>query len=73
MCVCVCVYLYICVCMRMSPSWITALSWRRGLHNSMKLLVMPCRVTQDGQVIVKISDKMWANGGGNSKILRILS
>ena len=57
MCVCVCVYLYICVCMRMSPSWITALSWRRGLHNSMKLLVMPCRVTQDGQVIAESSEK----------------
>ena len=26
---------------------------------------MPCRATQDGQVIVKSSDKMWSAGGGN--------
>ena len=31
------------------PSWITALSWRRGLCNSMKLWAMPRRATQDAQ------------------------
>ena len=39
-------------------SWMTVLSWRRGLHNSMKLWVMMCRATQDGLVIVKSSDKL---------------
>ena len=34
------------------PSWIIALLWCRGLHNSMKLWAMPCRATQDGWVIV---------------------
>ena len=29
-------------------TWITALSWRRGLHNSMKLWAMPCRATEGG-------------------------
>jgi len=28
---------------------------------------MPCRATQDGQVIVKSSDKKWSIGGGNGK------
>ena len=41
-----------------SPSWITALPWRRGLHNAMKLWAMPCRATQDRWVIVESSDKM---------------
>ena len=48
-------------------SWMTVLSWRRGLHNSMKLWVMMCRATQDGLVIMKSSDKMWSTGGGNGK------
>ena len=50
-----------------SPSWITALSWKRGLSNSMKLWTMPCRATQDGQVIAESSNKMWSAGGGNGK------
>ena len=29
-------------------SWITALSWQRGLHNSMKLWAKLCKDTQDG-------------------------
>ena len=49
----------------MSPSWITALSWWRGLHNSMKLWAMLCRATQDRCVIVKSSDKTWSSGAGN--------
>ena len=51
----------------LSPSWITALSWRRGLHNSMKLRAMPCRATQDGRVIAESSDKIWYTGEGNGK------
>ena len=31
---------------------------------------MQCRATQDGQVIVKSSDKMWSNRGMNSKSLQ---
>ena len=42
-------------------TWITALS------NSIKPWAMPCRATQDGQVIVESSDKAWslAKGMGN--------
>ena len=50
-----------------SLSWITTLSWWRGLHNSMKLWAMPCRAIQDRWVIVKSSDKTWSSGGGNGK------
>ena len=28
---------------------------------------MLCKVAQEGQVIVKSSDKMWSTGGGNDK------
>ena len=31
---------------------------------------MPCRATQDGQVMVESSDKMWSTGEGNGKPLR---
>ena len=31
---------------------------------------MLCKVAQEGQVIVKSSDKMWSTGGGNDKPLR---
>ena len=31
---------------------------------------MPCRATQDGQVRVESSDKMWSIGGGNGKPLQ---
>ena len=55
-----------------SPSGITALSQRRGLHNSMKLWAMPRRVTQDRQVIMKSSDKTWSTGGGNGKPLQYI-
>ena len=49
------------------PSRITALSWQRGLCNSVKLWTTPRRATQDRQVIVESSDKMWSTGGGNGK------
>ena len=47
----------------LSPSWITALSSRRGLCKSMELWAMLGRGTQDAQVIAKSSDKMWPPGG----------
>ena len=50
-----------------SPSRITTLSWRRGLHNSMKLWAMMSRATQNGWVTAQSSDKMWSTGGGNGK------
>ena len=28
---------------------------------------MPCRATQDGQVMVESSEKMWSSGEGNGK------
>ena len=31
---------------------------------------MPCRVTQDGRVIVERSDRMWSAGEGNGKPLQ---
>ena len=31
---------------------------------------MPCRVTQDGQVMVESSDKTWSTGEGNGKPLQ---
>ena len=56
--------------MSFSPSWITALSWQRGLHNSMKLWAMPWRATKDGWVMVKSSDKTRSTGGQNGKLLQ---
>ena len=31
---------------------------------------MPCRATQDGQVMVESSNKMWSTGEGNGKSLQ---
>ena len=31
---------------------------------------MPCRATQDGQVMLENSDKMWSTGEGNGKPLQ---
>ena len=31
---------------------------------------MPCRATQEGQVTVESSDKMWSTGGGNDQPLQ---
>ena len=31
---------------------------------------MPCRATQDGQVMVESSDKTWSSGEGNGKPLQ---
>ena len=41
-----------------------------SLSNSVKLWAMPCRATQDGQVIVESSDKTWAAGEENGKPLQ---
>ena len=34
---------------------------------------MPCRATQDGQIIVESSDKTWSTGGGTDKPLQYSS
>ena len=44
------------------------ITWTTALSNSMKLC-MPCRATQDRQVMVESSDKMWSTGEGNGKPL----
>ena len=41
-----------------------------ALSNSMKPPAMPCRATQDGQVMVHSSDKTWSTGEGNGKPLQ---
>ena len=41
-----------------------------ALSNSMKRWSMPCRATQDGQVMVESSDKTWSTGQGNGKPLQ---
>ena len=41
-----------------------------SLVYSTKLRAMLCRATQDGQVMVKNSDKMWSTGEGNGKPLQ---
>ena len=46
------------------------ITWTTALFNSMKLWAMPCRVTQDGRVMVKSSNKMWPTGVGNGKQLQ---
>ena len=53
-----------------APTWITALSWLRGLCNSMMLLTKLCRTTQDGLIMGESSDKMWSTGRGNGKPLQ---
>ena len=59
-----------CLLPRISPSWVTALSWRWGLCNSVKLWAMQCRAIRDKWVIVKSSDKTWSTGGENGKPLQ---
>ena len=41
----------------LTPSWLIALSWRRGLRNSIKLWPVPCRATQDRWVTAEF----WRN------------
>ena len=49
------------------------ITWTKELSNSMKLKDMPCRATQDAQVMVESSDKTWSTGGGNGKPLQYLA
>ena len=46
------------------------ITWTTALSNSMKLWAMPWRATQDGQVMVERSDKMWSTREGNVKLLQ---
>ena len=46
------------------------ITWTTALSNSVKLLAMSCRATQDGWVMVENSDKMWSTGEGNGKPLQ---
>ena len=46
------------------------ITWTTALSNSVKLWAMPCRATQDRQVMVEGSDKMWSTGEGNGKPLQ---
>ena len=46
------------------------ITWTTALSNSRKLWPMTCRATQDGQVIMESSDKMWSTGEGNGKPLQ---
>ena len=55
-----------------ATSWIIALSWQRALCNSVRPRAMQCRATQDWQVIVERSDKIWSTGRGNGKPLQYL-
>ena len=46
------------------------ITWTTAWLNSMKLCAMPCRATQDRQVMVESSDKTWSTGEGNGKLLQ---
>ena len=46
-----------------------SLNWM-DFCNSVKLWAMPWRATQDWQVMVESSDKMWSTGRGNGKLLQ---
>ena len=46
------------------------ITWTTAFSNSMKLWAMPYRATQDGQVMVENSDKMWSTGEENGKPLQ---
>ena len=49
---------------------IKLVTWTTALSNSMKLGVMPCRVTQDKWVMMECSDKTWSTGERNGKPLQ---
>ena len=49
------------------------ITWTTALSKSMKLWAMLCRATQDRQVIVESSDKIWSTGEGNDNHLSILA
>ena len=45
------------------------ITWISDLSNSVKIWAMPCRVTQDGWVMVESADKTWSTGEGNGRPL----
>ena len=49
------------------------ITWTTALSNSMKVWAMPCRATQDGQVMMESSDKTWSTGEGNANHFSILA
>ena len=46
------------------------ITWTTALSSSLKLWAMPCRATQDGQVMLESSDKTRPTGEGNGKPLQ---
>ena len=50
--------------------WIKLITWTTAFSNSTKPWAMPCRATQDRQVMMESSDKMWSTGEGNGKPLQ---
>ena len=53
-----------------SLSCTTVFSWQRLLSNSVKMLAIVWKSTQNERVIVNISDKMCFTGGGNDNLLQ---
>ena len=53
-----------------SQKLIKLITWTTALSNSMKLWAMPCRATQNKQVMVESSDKTWDAGEWNGKSLQ---
>ena len=49
---------------------IKLITWTTALSNSMKSLPILCRATQDGQVMVKCSNKTRSTGEGSGKPLQ---
>ena len=49
------------------------ITWTTVLSNLMKQWAILCRATQEGQVIVERSDKMWSTGEGNDTPLQYSS
>ena len=49
---------------------IKLITWTTALSNSMKIWATLSRATQDGEVMVESSDKMWSTGEGNGKPLQ---
>ena len=50
-----------------SPSIRPLYTQTTAFPNSMQLRAMPCRVTQDGMLMLESSDKTWSPGEGNGK------
>ena len=79
-CVCVCVCVFVCACRvcwwdEAIGRWLFFFVWlllgKPVWQNlTTKLWTLPCRVTQDGRVMVESSDKAWSTGEGNGKPLQ---